>query len=213
MSRTARVAVLVSGRGSNLQALLDAAANPWFPADIVKVVSNVPDVFALERAAQAGVPRAVVTHRGKTREAFEEDLLAELRDVDLVCLAGFMRVLTGTFLSAFSDRVLNIHPALLPAFPGTHGVRDALAHGVSQAGATCHLVDTGVDTGPILAQGSVEVRDGDTEETLGARVLQVEHKLYPMCLRWMAEDRFTIRGRRAYIELQPGETRWISSAT
>ncbi len=168
MSSTARVAVLVSGSGSNLQALLDATADPWFAADIVKVVANVPGVYALDRASHAGVPSAVVDHRGKTREAFEAELLAHLGDVDIVCLAGFMRVLTGTFLNAFPHRVMNIHPALLPAFPGIHGPRQALAHGVTQAGATCHLVDAGVDTGPILAQGTVPVLPGDTEASLAA---------------------------------------------
>lgn len=209
MSRTARVAVLVSGRGSNLQALLDAAADPWFPADIVKVVANIPDVYALERAKLAGVPSTVVAHRGRSRDDFEGELLDTMGDVDLVCLAGFMRVLTPRFLSAFPNRVLNIHPALLPAFPGAHGVADTLAYGATQAGATCHLVDSGVDTGPILAQGSVAVHDTDTVETLAARVLTVEHRLYPMCLRWMAEGRVRIEGRRARIELQAGESRWI----
>ncbi len=205
----ARVAVLVSGGGTNLQALLDAAADPWFPADIVKVVSNIPGVFALERAARAGVPSVVIEHKGKPREAFEQELLAALGEVDIVCLAGFMRVLTPTFLGAFPHRVMNIHPALLPAFPGTHGARQALEYGATQAGATCHLVDAGVDTGPILAQGSVPVLAGDTEATLAARILTVEHRLYPMCLRWMAEGRVRVEGRRAQVELHQGEARWI----
>lgn len=206
----ARVAVLVSGRGSNLQALLDAAADPWFPADIVKVVSNVPGAYALERAARAGVATAVIDHKGKPRAEFEAELLRELDGVDLVCLAGFMRVLTGTFLGAFPARVLNVHPALLPAFPGTHGPAQALAAGVTQAGATVHLVDAGVDTGPILAQGSVPVLPGDTEASLAARILTVEHRLYPLALRWMAEGRVQVDGRRAHVELRPGESRWIT---
>lgn len=205
----ARVAVLVSGRGSNLQALLDAAADPWFPADIVKVVSNVPGAGALERAARAGVATAVVEHRGKARADFEAELLRELDGVDVVCLAGFMRVLTGTFLGAFPERVLNVHPALLPAFPGTHGPAQALAAGVTQAGATVHLVDAGVDTGPILAQGTVPVLPGDTEDTLAARILTVEHRLYPLALRWMAEGRVQVSGRRADVALRPGESRWL----
>lgn len=208
MSRTARVAVLVSGGGTNLQALLDAAADPWFPADVVQVVSNVPDVFALERARAAGVPSCVISHRQRTREEFEGDLLQALPDVDIVCLAGFMRVLTARFLDAFPSRVMNIHPALLPAFPGAHGIADALAYGVTQAGATCHLVDSGVDTGPILAQGTVPVLEGDTHVTLAARVLEVEHRLYPMCLRWMAEGRVHVEGRKARVDLLPGERRW-----
>ncbi len=209
MSATARVAVLVSGGGSNLQALLNASADPWFPAEIVKVVSNVPGAGALDRAAAAGVPTAVVDHRGRTRTEFETALLAELGGTDLICLAGFMRVLTTTFLDAFPGRVMNIHPALLPAFPGTHGPAQALAAGVVQAGATCHLVDAGVDTGPILAQGTVPVMPGDDEATLAARILAVEHRLYPMCVRWMAEGRVIVNGRRATIAMQPGESRWI----
>lgn len=206
---TARVAVLISGGGTNLQALLDAASDPWFPADIVKVVSNRAGVGGLERAAKSGVPTAVVDHRGKARDAFEAELCDVVGDVDIVCLAGFMRVLTPRFLDVHTGRVMNIHPALLPSFPGVHGPAQALAHGVTQAGATVHLVDSGVDTGPILAQGSVPVRDDDTEETLAARVLAVEHRLYPMALRWMAERRVRIEGRRAFIELHAGETRWV----
>lgn len=212
MSRTARVGVLVSGRGSNLQALLDAAADPWYPADIAVVVSNVPGAYALERAAAAGVAAHTVDHRGKPRADFERELVATLGEVDFVCLAGFMRVLTPTFLDAFPDRVLNIHPALLPAFPGTHGAAQALAAGVTQAGATCHLVDAGVDTGPILAQGSVPVLAGDTEASLAARILAVEHRLYPLCLRWMAEGRVAVTNRRASVQLQTGESRWITGA-
>lgn len=206
---TVGIGVLVSGRGSNLQALLDACAAPGFPARIAVVLSNVPDVLALERAAEAGVRTAVVPHRGLSREAFETALLAELEGVQWVCLAGFMRVLTPTFLDAFPGRVLNVHPALLPAFPGTHGVRDALAHGVTQAGATVHVVDSGVDTGPILAQGSVAVREDDTDASLAARILALEHRLYPMALRWAAEGRITLEGRRARIALAEGEARWL----
>lgn len=210
MSTTARVAVLASGRGSNLQALLDAAADPWFPADIVKVVCNVPGVAALDRAARSGVGAEVVLSRGRPREEFEAELLSRLDGVDIVCLAGFMRVLTPFFLDKFPQRVLNIHPALLPSFPGTHGVASALAHGVTVAGATCHLVDSGVDTGPILAQGGVPVHDDDTVDSLAARVLAVEHRLYPLCLRWLAEGRVAVDGRRARVALLPGESRWIT---
>jgi len=209
VSNLARVAVLVSGRGSNLQALLDAAADPWFPADVVQVVSNVPGAYALERAALAGVAASTVVSKGRAREDFEAELLGHLDGIDIICLAGFMRVLTGGFLDRFRHRVVNIHPALLPAFPGTHGIADALAHGTTVAGATCHLVDAGVDTGPILAQGGVAVQDGDTQESLAARVLAIEHRLYPMCLRWMAEGRVSVEGRRARVRLLPGETRWV----
>ncbi len=208
-ARRATVGVLASGGGSNLGALLTATEDPRFPAKIVRVVSNVPGAYALTRAEAAGVPSAVVDHRGQTREGFEQALLLALGPVDWVCLAGFMRVLTPTFLEAFPNRVLNIHPALLPAFPGTHGPRQALAAGVTQAGATVHLVDAGVDTGPILAQGSTDVRDDDTEETLAARILLLEHQLFPMVLRWAAEGRIGVTGRRAQVELPPGDTRWI----
>ncbi|MFN7142877.1 MAG: phosphoribosylglycinamide formyltransferase [Myxococcota bacterium] len=203
------VGVLVSGRGSNLQALLDAARDPSYPATIAKVVSNVPGAYALERAAAAGVPTAVVPSRGRPREDFERDLLAALGPVEWVCLAGFMRVLTSTFLDAFPHRVLNIHPALLPAFPGTHGPRQALEYGAAVAGATVHLVDIGVDTGPILAQGTVPVLPDDTEDTLAARILTVEHRLYPLALRWAAEGRVHVHGRHARIDVPPGESRWL----
>jgi phosphoribosylglycinamide formyltransferase-1 len=203
------VAVLVSGRGSNLQALLDAAADPAYPAALVKVVSNVPGALALERAAAAGVPTAVVPSRGRPREDFERDLLEAVGPVAWVCLAGFMRVLTPTFLGAFPNRVLNVHPALLPAFPGTHGPAQALAYGAAVAGATVHLVDAGVDTGPILAQGVVPVLDDDTDDALAARILGVEHRLYPMVLRWAVEGRVTVEGRRARVALPAGDARWI----
>lgn len=204
------VAVLVSGRGSNLQVLLDACATPGFPARIATVVSNVPGAYALERAAAAGVRTAVVAHAGRSREEFEEALLAEVRGAEWICLAGFLRVLTPLFLGAFPGRVLNVHPALLPAFPGLHGPRQALAYGATQAGATVHLVDAGVDTGPILAQGTVPVYEDDTEDTLAERILGVEHRLYPMALRWAAEGRIHVEGRRAHVALAPGERRWIT---
>lgn len=203
------VAVLVSGRGSNLQALLDAATDPSFPAEIVKVVSNVEGAYALERARAAGVATAVVPHKGRTREAFEVELLAAIRGVEWVCLAGFMRVLTPTFLDAYPHRVVNIHPALLPAFPGIHGAAQALAYGATVAGPTVHLVDAGVDTGPILAQGVVPVLDDDTEDTLGARILAMEHRIYPMVLRMAAEGRVSVEGRRARITLRAGESRLL----
>jgi phosphoribosylglycinamide formyltransferase-1 len=203
------VGVLVSGRGSNLQALLDAAADPAFPAEIVRVVSNVPDVYALERARKAGVDAVCVPSKGRPRAEFEQELLATLGPVEWVCLAGFMRVLTPTFLGQFPGRVLNIHPALLPSFPGTHGPGQALAYGVTQAGVTVHLVDAGVDTGPILAQGSVPVLDDDTEDSLAARILAVEHRIYPMVLRWAAEGRIRTEGRRAFVRLPDGDARWL----
>jgi phosphoribosylglycinamide formyltransferase-1 len=201
------VAVLASGRGSNLQALLDACAASDFPARIEVVACNVPDAYALERARAAGVRAVCVPHRGLAREAFEDALLDVVGACEWVCLAGFMRVLTPRFLRAFPGRVLNVHPALLPAFPGAHGVRDARAHGVTVAGATVHLVDDGVDTGPILAQGVVPVPQDEDEAALAARVLAIEHRLYPMVLRWAVEGRIHLDGRRARVELRPGESR------
>lgn len=203
------VAVLVSGRGSNLQALIDACADPAYPARISVVVSDVPDAYALERAREAGVRTAVVPSRGRPREEFEAQALDVVRGAEWVCLAGFMRILTPLFLGAFPKRVLNVHPALLPAFPGTHGPAQALRYGVTQAGASVHLVDTGVDTGPILAQGSVPVYDDDNEDLLAARILTLEHKLYPMALRWAVEGRIRLDGRRAFVDLLPGEKRWV----
>lgn len=221
---------LISGRGSNLQALIDATtgagkggahpAGPHpagpHPAEIVGVISNVPGVYGLERASAAGIPARVVPSRGRDRSAFEAALLAEIADLggaDWICLAGFMRVLTGAFLGAFPGRVLNIHPALLPAFPGLHGPRQALAAGVAQAGCTVHLVDAGVDTGAILAQASVPVLDDDTEDTLAARILEMEHRIYPMVLRQAAEGRISVAGGRATVRLLPGESRWIRGAS
>lgn len=205
------VAVLLSGRGSNLQALLDACADPAYPARVARVVANRPDAYGLTRAEAAGVPTAVVPHRGRSREDFEAELLTHLEGVEWVCLAGFMRVLGPTFLGRWAGRTLNIHPALLPSFPGAHGVRDALAYGVTQAGPTVHLVDGGVDTGPILCQGTVAVRDDDDEASLAARILPLEHRLYPMALRWAVEGRIAVEGRRARVALAPGEARWITA--
>ncbi len=201
------MAVLASGNGSNLQALIDACAAPEFPARIAVVVCNVPDAFALERARRAGITAVCVPHKGRTREEFEVALLEAVRGCDWVCLAGFMRVLTGRFLDALPGRVLNVHPALLPAFPGAHGIRDARAHGVTVTGATVHLVDAGVDTGPILAQGVAPVLDSDDDESLATRVRALEHRLYPMALRWAVEGRVRVQGRRAFVELREGEAR------
>jgi phosphoribosylglycinamide formyltransferase 1 len=183
MSRVS-VGVLISGRGSNLQALLDAAADPAFPARIAVVVSNRPRAMGLDRARAAGVPAVAVPSRGRSREDFEVELVRTLRDhhVHWVALAGFMRLLTSGFLDAFPRRVLNIHPSLLPAFPGLHAQAQALAAGVRVAGATVHRVTPGTDEGPILAQGAVPVLPGDTDQSLSARILAVEHQLYPAAL-------------------------------
>jgi phosphoribosylglycinamide formyltransferase-1 len=188
-----RVAVLISGRGSNMVALIEAAKAKDYPAEIVLVVSNRPDAGGLARAREAAIATAVIDHRsfGEDREAFERVLDEELRkyQVEIVCLAGFMRLLTGWFIGRWSGRILNIHPALLPDFKGLHTHRRALQAGVNQHGATVHFVVEQTDAGPIIREESVPVLQGDTEATLAARVLKVEHRIYPEALRLVAEAR------------------------
>jgi phosphoribosylglycinamide formyltransferase-1 len=198
------VGVLVSGRGSNLKALLAAQARGALsPAEVRVVLANVAGAPALAVAAAAGVPTAIVDHKpfAGDRAAFEEALLQVLRqhDVRIVALAGFMRLLGPRFLSAFPDRVLNIHPSLLPAFPGMHAQRQALEYGVRYSGCTVHLVDEGCDTGPILLQAVVPVLDDDDEERLSARILAEEHRLYPEAVRLLAEGRAVREGRRVRV--------------
>ena len=203
-----RVAVLISGGGSNLQALLDAAAAPDHPAAITLVVSNVEGAFGLQRAARAGVPATCLDHRGfADRAAFDAALDAILREagIELVCLAGFMRILTAGFVARWHDRLLNIHPSLLPAFPGLHTHARALAAGVRVHGCTVHLVRAALDDGPILVQGIVPVLEGDEEAALAARVLEVEHRCYPLALAGLASGRLTVAGER----VRGGERRLI----
>jgi phosphoribosylglycinamide formyltransferase 1 len=198
-----KVGVLVSGRGSNLQALLDACADPAFPAEIVLVVSNVPGVFALERAAAAGVASVVIPHKQfPSRETFDAAMDGELRraGVDIVCLAGFMRLLSRGFAEAWQGRMINIHPALLPSFKGLHTHERAIEAGVKLHGCTVHLVTPELDDGPILVQAAVPVLPGDTPDTLAARVLEQEHKAYPLALKLLAEDRVTVDGSRALVD-------------
>ena len=193
-----RVGVLVSGRGSNLQALVDAAGRGELGGEVAVVVSNVEGAPALERARAAGVPAVFHDHRGKKREDFDAEVVEILRarHVDLVCLAGFMRLLSPVFVRAFPGRILNIHPALLPSFPGKDAQRQAWEHGAKVSGATVHLVDEGLDSGPIVAQEAVPVLDGDTEGALSARILEAEHRLYPQAVRLMLEGRHRVEGRR-----------------
>jgi phosphoribosylglycinamide formyltransferase-1 len=191
--------VLASGRGTNLGAILEAAAAPDYPAAVVVVVSDREAAPALERARREGVPAAFVDPKAHSdREGFETSLLAVLREhrVELVCLAGFMRILGPRLLDAFPGRILNIHPSLLPAFPGLAAQRQALHYGVRVAGATVHFVDGGIDTGPIVLQASVPVRDEDTEASLSARILAEEHRLYPEAIRLVAEGQLRVVGRR-----------------
>ena len=194
-----RTAVLVSGRGSNMQALIAAAADPAFPAEIVRVVSNRPGAGALDRARAAGIAAAVVDHRAFAgREPFEQALDAALVEagVELVCLAGFMRLLTPWFVERWRDRMINIHPSLLPSFRGLDSHARALAAGVKLHGCTVHLVRPEMDDGPIIGQAAVAVLDDDTEETLSARVLAAEHRLYPAALALYASGRLRLERDR-----------------
>jgi phosphoribosylglycinamide formyltransferase-1 len=204
-----KVAVLVSGSGTNLQALLDAeAAGRLAPAEIAVVVSNNPGALALERAARAGRPGLVVDHRGRaSREDFDQALLDALAPyrVETIVLAGFMRLLTPRFLGAFPGRVVNTHPSILPAFPGHDAAAQALAHGVKLSGCTVHLVDAGVDTGPIIAQRAVPVLPGDDAAALQARIQDEEHRLLPVVVRALAAGRVSCEGRRVVIAPVGGE--------
>jgi phosphoribosylglycinamide formyltransferase 1 len=188
-----RVAVLISGRGSNMTALIEAAQAKDYPAEIVLVVSNRPDAAGLARAREAAIATAVIDHQpfGKDREAFERALDDELHQhrIDIVCLAGFMRLLTAWFIGRWRGRILNIHPALLPEFKGLDTHRRALEAGVKRHGATVHFVVEATDAGPIISQQSVPVLQGDTEAMLAARVLEIEHRIYPEALRLVAEGR------------------------
>lgn len=191
--------MLVSGRGSNLQALIDAITSGRLDASIAVVISNVADAPALERAAAAGIATAAMPHRQwPTREAYDEALAGALVacKVDLVCLAGFMRRLSARFLEAFPGPVLNVHPSLLPAFPGLEAPRQAVAHGVKVAGCTVHLVTAELDSGPIVAQAAVPVLASDTGETLAARILIEEHRLFPAAVATVLDGGWHLSGRR-----------------
>ncbi len=201
MSRT--LGVLISGRGSNLQAILDAIAEGRLDARVGVVVSNQADAQGLERAEKAGVPTAVLSHKDyDSREAFDEAVFARLKkhDVDVVCLAGFMRILSPVLVRAFPNRLLNIHPSLLPAFVGLHAQRQAVEHGAKVSGCTVHLVDEELDHGPILLQTPVPVEEGDSEESLSVRILEQEHKLYPEAIQLILDGKVRVDGRRAVIQ-------------
>ena len=206
-----KTGVLISGRGSNLQALIDATRATDHPAEIVLVISNVPGAAGLARASEAGIPTAVVDHRDYgspgARAAFEAALTATLEEaaVELICLAGFMRVLTGGFVVRWRDRLINIHPSLLPSFPGLDTHERALAEGVKLHGCTVHFVREAVDHGPIIGQAEVPVLPQDDAESLAARVLGAEHRLYPACLRLVAEGRARVVGEGVEIEAAAGD--------
>jgi len=197
-----RLGVLISGRGSNLQALIDACQGLAFPAEIACVISNVRGVQGIERAKVAGIPAVVVPHKGyPDRESFEADLTRVLyaHGADLVCNAGFMRILTASFFDEWPDRVINIHPSLLPAFPGLRTHERVLAAGCRFTGCTVHFSRPTVDEGPIIVQAVVPVRPDDTADRLGARVLAEEHRIYPLAVRWLAEGRVHLDGDKAMV--------------
>jgi phosphoribosylglycinamide formyltransferase-1 len=194
-----RLGVLISGRGSNLQSIVDAIAAKRLNAAIAVVISNRADAPGLQRARDAGIDARCLSPLGYTdRDAYDRALTDVLTNchVDLVCLAGFMRLVGQPMLDAFPDRILNIHPSLLPAFPGLHAQRQALAHGVRVTGATVHLVTSTLDAGPIVLQAAIPVRDDDTEESLAARVLVEEHRLYPEAIQLILDGRWSLDGRR-----------------
>ncbi|MDR3450123.1 MAG: phosphoribosylglycinamide formyltransferase [Alphaproteobacteria bacterium] len=197
-----KTGVLISGRGSNLQSLIAACATPGFPAEIACVISNKADAGGLDHARKANIPAHVIPNRDyPTREAFESALDAKLEEhnVQLVCLAGFMRILTPWFVNRWRDRLINIHPSLLPAFPGLDTHQKAIDYGAKLAGCTVHFVRAEMDHGPIIMQAAVPVLNGDDEQTLAARVLQAEHKAYPQALRLIAENRVNVFEERTFI--------------
>jgi phosphoribosylglycinamide formyltransferase 1 len=197
-----RIAVLLSGRGSNFEALAESVARGRIPnAEITLVISNREGAPGIEKARARGIPARVIPSKGLEREAYDRLLVEALREarVDLVCLAGFMRLLSVSFVEAFRNRILNIHPSLLPAFPGLEAQQQALEHGVKFSGCTVHFVDENLDAGPILLQAVVPVRDDDTAETLSARILAEEHRIYSEAARIVLEKRYRIEGRRVAI--------------
>jgi len=206
MSEKLRLGVLVSGRGTNLQSILDGCQAGTIPATVAVVVSNRPGVLALDRAAKAGVPSVTVDYKsyGKwpaSKAAYEADLVEVLRShrVELVVCAGYDRLAGETLINAFPGKIINVHPALLPSFPGLHAQRDALEYGVKVSGATVFFVDPTVDGGPVIAQEAVPVLEDDTEETLSQRILQVEHRILPLAITLIAEGRVKIEGRRVKV--------------
>jgi phosphoribosylglycinamide formyltransferase-1 len=196
------IGVLVSGNGSNLQSLIDNIEQGMVNAEIKLVISNNPDAYSLERCRRHGIPAQIVDHRAfPSREAFDGRMIECLRTagVELVVMAGFMRILSSLFFKAFPMRIMNIHPALLPAFPGTHVQKKALDYGVKFSGCTVHFADEGVDSGPIILQAVVPVLDDDDVDTLSARILKEEHRIYPLAVQYYAERRIVIEGRRVKI--------------
>ncbi|MBI4975033.1 MAG: phosphoribosylglycinamide formyltransferase [Candidatus Omnitrophica bacterium] len=196
------IAVLCSGSGTNLQAIIDSVRNGYIPAKIALVVSDEGRAYALERASNAGIETLILNAKDfKSREDFDKEIVKNLkkRNVELVVLAGFMRLMSPYFVKVYKNRIMNIHPALLPAFKGTHGIKDALDYGVKVTGPTVHFVDEKLDHGPIILQKAIEVKDDDTEETLLERVHKEEHVIYPEAIKLFVERRLEIEGRRVRI--------------
>jgi phosphoribosylglycinamide formyltransferase-1 len=200
MSSKTRLAVFVSGSGSNLQAIIDAEIPT---VEIALVFSNNPNAYAIERITKYGISSLVIDHRGySSREDYEEDILRSIEplDIDLIALAGFMRILSPYFVRRYKNRIMNLHPALLPAFAGIDSVKQALEYGVKYTGCTVHFVDEGVDTGPIILQSVVPIFEDDNEDTLLERIHEEEHRIYPEAIRLFSEGKLKIRGRRVSIE-------------
>jgi len=198
-----KVAVLASGGGTNLQSIIDRTQDGSIAAEIVLVIANNPDAGALKRAETAGIPAICINHRDfASRQGFDQEVVRSLQEAgtELVVLAGFMRIISDVFLAAFPQRIINIHPSLLPAFPGLHVQQKAIDYGARFSGCTVHFVDSGVDSGPIIIQSAVPVLSDDSEETLAARILEQEHKIYPQAIQWFAEGRICIDGRRVTIK-------------
>lgn len=197
-----RLGILASGGGTNLQSIIDQCDQGLLDADICLVISNNPGAGALERATQAGIKTACVDHRNfESREEFDQAVITTLNNagVELVVLAGFMRIISAPFLQAFPQKIINIHPSLLPSFPGLHVQQKALDYGAKVSGCTVHFVDDGVDTGPIIIQAVVPIHPDDSEESLAARILEQEHKIYPQAIQWIAEGRVKIINRQVKI--------------
>ena len=206
MTRLTRLAVLLSGRGSNFLAIHAAVDRGELPAEIVLVVSNLPAAPGLDKARELGLPAIAIPHRGILRQEHERQVVAALREAEAewVCLAGYMRLLSPELVGAFPQRIVNIHPSLLPAFPGLEAQGQALAHGVKVSGCTVHLVDDGLDSGPIVVQRTVPVLDEDTPHTLAARILEAEHQAYPEALRRLLTEPWRVEGRRLLFRPSPG---------
>lgn len=203
MAELLKLGVLISGNGSNLQSIIDNIEKGSLQAVIKIVISNNPDAYGLTRAKNHGIPFVVLKNSDyKNKEDYDAQLIKILKDngVELVTLAGFMRIISPALLKAFPGRILNIHPALLPSFPGLHGQKQAVDYGVKFSGCTVHFVDEGVDTGPIIIQSAVPVLDDDTEDTLAARILKEEHKIYPQAIKLFAEGRLEIKGRKVLVK-------------